>query len=76
MAPAELADVSLSVFRAKGYLFGAAAGGLTAVALVAGRSGRRKTALFLLAWATVCGTLSVANEEAAQRLDRPADQPQ
>lgn len=60
--------MSLDVFRAKGYLFGALAGGLTGVALVAARDGKAGRAGLLLTVALGCGVLSVANEEAAQRL--------
>jgi len=67
--------MGLGVFRLKGYLFGALTGALTAVALVGLSNRRYGRAGLALAGALACGTLSVANEEQAQRLSRPAEPP-
>lgn len=61
--------MSLSVFRMKAYGFGALAGAFGALTLLATRRGRYGRAVFVLLVALVCGTLSVANEEAAAKLD-------
>ena len=61
--------MSLSVFRLKAYTFGALAGAFGALTLLAGRRGRYGRATLTLLVAVVCGTLSVANEEAATELN-------
>lgn len=61
--------MSLSVFRTKAYGFGALAGAFGALTVVAARRGRYGRATLALLVALVCGTLSVANEGAAAKLD-------
>jgi hypothetical protein len=53
--------------RVRSYLCGSLAGAFTAVALVAHGDGSRWQARVAAALAAVCGALSVAYEEAAQR---------
>jgi hypothetical protein len=64
--------MSLGVFRAKAYAFGALAGALTTVALFALRDGKPGRGLFVLLVAALFGLGAVANEEEAQLLDEPA----
>jgi hypothetical protein len=61
--------MSLSVFRMKAYGFGALAGAFGALTVVAARRGRYGRAVLAFLVALVCGTLSVANEAAAGKLD-------
>ena len=61
--------MSRSVFRLKGYGFGALAGAFGALTVVAARRGRYGRALLAFLAALACGTLSVANEEAATEGD-------
>jgi hypothetical protein len=61
--------MSLSAARLKAYSFGALAGAFGALTLLAGRRGRYGRAALACLVAAVCGTLSVANEEAATEGD-------
>jgi len=57
----------------KAYGFGALAGAFGALTVLAVRRGRYGRAALVLLVALVCGTLSVANEEAAAELDAPRE---
>jgi len=65
--------MSLSVFRMKAYGFGALAGAFGALTVLAARRGRYGRALLVFLVAVVCGVLSVANEDAAAKLDAPRE---